>query len=262
MRRSRRAARAVSQKRQPDAELIPVQPTVGNRDNRGEWLEPCTSVCADTHEGDFFGDEIRSRLRDDRHEPSARERTCRARGESASRFSRRDFDELPAAWGDLDTWSRYVPATDETEVGIGLKTAGADTTMLVAFSARMKGASPSQAPSEVFVHASAGVNANAGNVRNKTLKFVLDIRAGRRRRTASCPRRKRSVGRSDRRVLAAGGRRRDSRRAGEFRDGQARPGGVPANRQSGQPTATVLGVDVAFRPDQLRALRAFANRIF
>jgi hypothetical protein len=29
----------------------------------------------------------------------------------------------------------------------------------------------------------------------------------------------------------------------------------------GQPTATVFGVDVTFRPDQLEAIRAFANQI-
>ena len=190
----------------------------------------------------------------------ASERTARV--ESPVGIQQARFDELPAAWGDLDTWSRYVPATDETEVGIGLKTAGADTTMLVAFSARMKGASPSQAPSEVFVHASAGVNANAGNVRNKTLKFVL----------ASAP----AGAGGERSVRAANGPSAPvidvSSRLGadnetpgarvNFATATLAPAEFLRIVKSGQPTATVLGVDVAFRPDQLRALRAFANRIF
>jgi hypothetical protein len=190
----------------------------------------------------------------------ASERTARVESPVAIQQAR--FDELPAAWGDLDTWSRYVPATDETEVGIGLKTAGADTTMLVAFSARMKGASPSQAPSEVFVHASAGVNANAGNVRNKTLKFVL----------ASAP----AGAGGQRPVRAANGPSAPvidlSSRLGadnespgarvNFATAKLAPAEFLRIVKSGQPTATVLGVDVAFRPDQLRALRAFANRIF
>ena len=190
----------------------------------------------------------------------ASERTARVESPVAIQQAR--FDELPAAWGDLDTWSRYVPSTDETEVGVGLKTAGADTTMLVAFSARMKGASPSQAPSEVFVHASAGVNANAGNVRNKTLKFVL----------ASAP----AGAAGERPARAANGPSAQvidvsSRLGADNESPGARVNFVTAKLapaeflrivKSGQPTATVLGVDVAFRPDQLRALRAFANQIF
>lgn len=181
-----------------------------------------------------------------------------ASGRGVSGIQQVRFDQLPAAWGDLDTWSRYVPATDETEVGIGLKTAGANTSMLIAFSARLKGASPTQAPAEVFVHASAGVNANGSTVRNKTLKFVLT--------PASL---------DDRRPARAGA-------PGAVLDVSSRLGAddeAPGARvnfatarlaqseflrivRSSQPTATVLGVDVAFRPDQIRALRAFANRIF
>jgi hypothetical protein len=169
----------------------------------------------------------------------------------------RKFDQLPAAWGDLDTWSRYVPATDETEVGMGLKTAGQKTTMLIAFSARIKGASPIQAATEVFVHASAGIQSNARAIRNKTLKFVLASDAANtgRRRSAATPA-----------VLDLSSRLgADDEAPGatvNFATARLEPAEFLRIVGSGQPTATVLGVDVTFRQDQLEAMRDFADRIF
>ena len=166
-------------------------------------------------------------------------------------------DEVPAAWGDLDTWSRYVPASDETEVGLGLKTAGAKTTMLIAFSARMKGQSPSQPPGEVSVHASAGVSGNARDARTKTLKFMLPPQSG--------------VVRTGSRGDTGGAVIDLSSRLGSD---DLTPGAqvnvatvriAPAEflriARCGKPTATVLGIDVAFRPDQIDAIRAFARQI-
>ncbi len=169
-------------------------------------------------------------------------------------------DDLPAAWGDLDTWSRYLPSSDETEIGLGLKTAGAKTSMLIAFSARLKGSAPRSAPAEVLVHASAGVLTNARSERRRTLKFTLPSGS----------------------VAAAGQPVRASLTSPTIIDLTPRlgsDGDTPDARvnfataavtaadfvkivRCGQPTATVLGVDVAFRPDQLQALREFANRIF
>jgi hypothetical protein len=166
---------------------------------------------------------------------------------------RHQFEQLPAAWGDLDTWSRYLPASDETELGMGLKTAGRKTTMLIAFSARMKGATPTQPASEVFVHASAGVQANGREVRAKTLKFVLA--SGTPARTAATPA-----------VLDLSSRLgADDEAPGanvNFATAKLAPAEFLRIVRSGQPTATVLGVDVTFRPDQLEALRAFAEKIF
>lgn len=172
-----------------------------------------------------------------------------------------NFEQLPAAWGDLDTWARFVSATDETEVGIGLKTAGAKTTMLIAFSARLKGSTPSQAPSDVFVHASAGVNANAGNVRNKTLKFVLTPASA----SAQRPVRTATNGSSAAVIDLSSRLGADDEAPGarvNFATARITAAEFLRIARSEQPTATVLGVDVAFRPDQLRALRGFANRIF
>jgi len=176
------------------------------------------------------------------------------------------IDELPAAWGDLDAWSRYDAATDETELGLGLKATGADGTMLVAFSARLKGKTPNQPPKDVLVHASAGIRANASRARSKTLTFVLH---------AAPPQTNGPQGPNgqSRRVRQTGPDVIDlSSRLGA--DDQAP--GAPVNfavarvavaefvriARCGQLRATVFGVDVGFRPDQLEAIRAFADRIF
>jgi hypothetical protein len=185
----------------------------------------------------------------------------RVRVEPAAGVQQGRFDQLPAAWGDLDTWSRYVPATDETEVGIGLRTAGAKTTMLVAFSARMKGATPSQAPSEVFVHASAGVNANGGPGRSKTLKFVLAPASAPAERPVRAVANGSPAGVIDLSSRLGSDDEAPGARV-NFATARLAPAEFMRIARSGQPTATVLGVDVTFRPDQLRALRAFANRIF
>lgn len=164
-------------------------------------------------------------------------------------------DEVPAAWGDLDTWSRYVPATDETEVGLGLKTAGAKTTMLIAFSARMKGQSPSQPPGEVLVHASAGVSGNARASRTKTLKFVLPhsgvVRTSSQGDTGSVIDLSSRLGADD---LLPGAQV-------NLATARIAPAEFLRIARCGRPTATVLGVDVAFRPDQIDAIRAFARQI-
>jgi hypothetical protein len=161
-------------------------------------------------------------------------------------------DELPVAWGDLDTWTRYVPVTDETEVGLGLKTAGEQTSMLIAFSARLKGRTPSQPPNDVLVHASAGVSVNARAARTKTLKFVLPANGGR-------PQADGAVIDLSSRLMGA-----DAPTPGtqvNFATAPIAPAEFLRIARCGQPTATVLGVDVTFRPDQLKALRAFANQI-
>lgn len=164
------------------------------------------------------------------------------------------MQELPAAWGDLDTWSRYIPATDETEVGLGLKPAGAGSAMLIAFSAFLKGSAPTQAPTEIFVHVSAGVQ---GRYKSNTLKFVLKPSANGGPSSSSS---------HNAPVIDL-----SSRLGADDQSPGARVNFATAKiaaaeflriARSGEPAATVLGVDVAFRPDQLRAIRSFGNRIF
>ena len=187
--------------------------------------------------------------------PIANGREAGAGGEVASAASAQGhMQELPAAWGDLDTWSRYIPSTDETEVGLGLKPAGSGSSMLIAFSAFLKGAAPNQAPAEIFVHVSAGVQ---GRHRSNTLKFVLKPSAH-GRPAASTGNNAPVIDLSSR--LGAD----DQSPGARVNFATARIAAAEFLRiaRSGEPAATVLGVDVAFRPDQLRAIRAFGNRIF
>jgi hypothetical protein len=164
------------------------------------------------------------------------------------------MDELPAAWGDLDTWSRYIPATDETEVGLGLKPAGPNAAMLIAFSARLKGTAPSEAPGEIFVHASAGVQ---GRHRSNTLRFVLKPSSNGRPAASN-------GGNAPVIDLSSRLGANDGSPGARVNFATATIASTEFLRiaRSGEPTATVLGVDVTFRPDQMRAIRAFANRIF
>jgi hypothetical protein len=164
------------------------------------------------------------------------------------------LDELPAAWGDLDTWSRYIASTDETEVGLGLKPASSKASMLIAFSARLKGATPSQAPGEIFVHISAGVQ---GRHRSNTLKFVLNPSSNGRPVASSGPSAP-VIDLSSR--LGADDQAPDARV--NFATARLASAEFLRIARSGEPAATILGVDVTFRPDQLRAIRAFASRIF
>jgi hypothetical protein len=185
----------------------------------------------------------------------ANERVVHGAGGAASTgWQQGRMEELPAAWGDLDTWSRYIPASDETEVGLGLKPAGPKAPMLIAFSARLKGAAPTQAPGEIFVHASAGVQ---GRHRSNTLKFVLKPSSNGGQAAVSGP---------NAPVIDL-----SSRLGTDDQSPGARVNFATATiasteflriARSGEPTATVLGVDVTFRPDQMRAIRAFASRIF
>jgi hypothetical protein len=180
-------------------------------------------------------------------------------GDEARPDAQGRIDELPAAWGDLDTWSRYVPASDETEIGVGLKTAGAQTSMLVAFSARLKGRTPSQPPTEVLVHASAGALTNASGARSNTLKFMLPASGapapGRTVRTV--PVNHAVIDLSSR----LGGDDQTPGARVNFATAKLAPAEFLRIVKCGQPTATVLGVDVRFRPDQMQAIREFANLI-
>lgn len=175
-------------------------------------------------------------------------------GVAAAASAQGQMRELPAAWGDLDTWSRYIPATDETEVGLGLKPEGSGSSMLIAFSAFLKGAAPSQAPAEIFVHVSAGVQ---GRHKSNTLKFVLKPSAH-GGPSASNGHNAPVIDLSSR--LGADDQSPGARV--NFATAKIAAAEFLRIARSGEPAATVLGVDVAFRPDQLRAIRSFGNRIF
>lgn len=156
-----------------------------------------------------------------------------------------------AAWGDLDAWERYDPAKDHTEIGLGLKPVGQSATMPVAFSAYFRGKQTSPPATEIVIHASAGVRSNANS--NRTLKFHL--------------------GSQKRPGVASGGRSQTIDLSSRLTTEDPTPGTkvsfaiakltaqeLSQLADASSLNATVLGVPVTFRPDQLQAIRDFANK--
>jgi hypothetical protein len=152
---------------------------------------------------------------------------------------------LQANWRDLETWSQLVEGTKENELGLGLQPTGG---AVLAFLGRLSLANPRSAPSRVRVHIAPAYMANSTIIRTRVLTFVAD--AGTDRQTKL--------------DLSA------DLRADEFS-----PGGIIQNalgemraadfvRLTDATTlsANVLGFDVVFRPDQIRAMRAFAERLY
>lgn len=152
---------------------------------------------------------------------------------------------VQANWKDLDTWSHLLDASRENELGLGLQPDGG---ALIAFLGRLSIRDPRTPPSEVRAQVAIGYLANPNMIRTPTLTFLAD--AGTPRRFALDV-------------------------SGSLITDDASPGGIIQNamgtlrsadflRLSRAETlgATILGFDVVFRPEQLRAMRAFADRIY
>ena len=151
---------------------------------------------------------------------------------------------VQANWKDLETWSRVIDSSKENELGLGLQPTGG---AVVAFLGRLSHKDPTRAPAEVRVHAAVAYMANPNLLRTRTLVFLADN---------STPRRVR---------LDA---------SGPLVTDDISPGGVINNTIGPIPvadflrltraetlTANVLGFDVVFRPDQIRAMKAFGERL-
>lgn len=152
-----------------------------------------------------------------------------------------------ASWGDLETWSRHDERTDEGEAGLGLQLQGPTGTMLLSFSARFPGKVALRAPDSVVIQAAVTPSANPNVLRTPTLVFLLDVKTPRAA----------TMDVSQRMSVDAPG-----------------PGQVVSNgrasispeeylRLVGATTlhAKVLGLDVEFRREQLRAMRDFGERL-
>jgi hypothetical protein len=136
--------------------------------------------------------------------------------------------QIRATWKDLETWSTGA------ERGLGLHLSGPSGTVLVAFVAPRSG--------DVTVQASTGPATNPNRVQTATLVFSgTDARTQRFR-----------IDLSSRLTV-------DNPAPGaQVTSGVARMRAAEFERLSGASgvTATVLGLDVAVRPDQLDAMRA------
>jgi len=147
--------------------------------------------------------------------------------------------ELRASWRDLETWSRSL-GSGRTEQGLGLHLSGSSGAVLMAFLRRVDGRT---GPSgDVTVQVSTGPAGNPNRVQTATLvfkgtddrkrAFTMDLSS---RLTVDNP----APGAQVTSGVA-------TMRAAEF-ERLSSSSGV---------TATVLGLDVAVRTDQLEAMRA------
>jgi hypothetical protein len=152
-----------------------------------------------------------------------------------------------ASWGDMETWSRHDERADEGEAGLGLQLQGPTGTMLLSFSARFPGKVALRPPDSVVAQAAVTPSANPNVLRTPTLVFLLNVKTPQAA----------TMDVSQRMSVDAPG-----------------PGQVVSNgrasispeeylRLVGATTlhAKILGLDVEFRRDQLRAMRDFGERI-
>jgi len=151
-----------------------------------------------------------------------------------------------ATWADLETWSRDVPGTKESEVGLGLHPTPPGA-VLIAFTARFPTRTPSGPPAEIQLLAAVGVLATPNVLRTPTLQLLLDDGTDRKavidlasRSTVDDP----APGAAINNIV-----------------GRLTPAELVRLTQSRTVKATVLGFPTEFRPEQLKALQAYARRI-
>jgi hypothetical protein len=167
-------------------------------------------------------------------------------GMSAGAVRDQGWSGTQATWRDLETWSRPVAPSRELENGLGLHLAGSGGGVSIAFVCRVPAGSAPACPREVQIRAMVGVRSNPNILRKPTLTFLVDP---------------------------------ETERLGAFdlsRDlvVDAMPGGTIQNgvgaiavgdflrlTEARTLSANVLGFDVNFRVDQIRALGAFAKRL-
>jgi hypothetical protein len=159
---------------------------------------------------------------------------------------------LRPSWSDLETWNRRGSDVREAEVGLGLHLSGPGGTMLLSLAARLNSRTPNALPSELLITAGAPFNSNPNAVRRAMLTFVVEIEDLVKKTSE-----RKTIDLSSRLTL----------------DNPA-PGAVPENgtatmsvaqftdlAKARAVSARVFGADVLFRPDQLKAVQAFAERI-
>lgn len=154
---------------------------------------------------------------------------------------------MHVSWADLETWSRFDERADESEVGLGLQLQGPQGPMLLSFTSRFPGKVALRAPESVVAFVSVTPTVNPNVLRKPTLMFVLEPKTP-RSVTIDVSQRM-SVDRPGPGQIVSNGRA--SMSPEEFL------------RLIGAPTlhAEVLGFNVEFRRDQIRAMRDFGERI-
>jgi hypothetical protein len=152
---------------------------------------------------------------------------------------------LRSEWGDLETWTHAVESTRESELGLGLQLNGGTT--LVAFMGRLSARDPRTPPRDLGVQVGTGKMTNSTLIRRPVLNFVIDEGTDKRK----------SVDLSGRLNV-------DNPAPGAIiTDAVSRIDATDFLQLAGAAKirGTILGIDVTFRPDQIAALKSFAERL-
>ncbi len=153
-----------------------------------------------------------------------------------------------ATWKDMDTWSSYIEDGRQTEKGLGLVLGGSGGETRVSFVARLEGRYPNKPPKAVAVEGAVDPHINPNTLRTPTLRFLI------------------SAGAEKSKTMDLSGRMTvDNPAPGAMVNdavAQITPKEFSALAFAKSVRANVFMVDVEFRPDQLRALDAFARSLF
>jgi hypothetical protein len=151
---------------------------------------------------------------------------------------------VQANWKDLETWSHLVESSTQNEFGLGLQPEGA---AVIAFLGRVPTANRRPPPpTELRVQVAAAYLANPSTVRTKTLTFLADGGTENAIRF--------DIGAS---LIT------DDTSGGTINNGLGRLPAADFVRLGESKTliGNILGFQVVFRPNQIRAMHAFAERL-
>lgn len=151
---------------------------------------------------------------------------------------------LQANWKDLETWSNLVESSSVNELGLGLQPTGG---AVIAFLGRLSVRDPLVAPTTMDVQLAVGYMSNPNRVRVRMLTFVADS------------------GTKDANVLdlSEGLRADDNVPGGNIRNaiGQMRAMDFVRLASSKTLTGNILGFEVVYTAEQLKAMRVLATRL-
>ncbi|MCC7010772.1 MAG: hypothetical protein IT184_18315 [Acidobacteria bacterium] len=151
---------------------------------------------------------------------------------------------VQANWKDLETWSRPDPSARQSELGLGLHPIGG---AVVAFLGRLSLTDPNRPAADVRVHVAPAYMANPNVLRRATLVFTADLGSDRPAIVDVSA----SLITDD---VSAGGIIQNA-------IGTMRAADFLRLARAERLVANVLGFDVAFRPEQIRAMRELAARL-
>jgi hypothetical protein len=152
---------------------------------------------------------------------------------------------------DLETWTRDVGDVPDSEVGLGLQLAGPDATLLVTFAGVKLRRDPRAPARDVVVIAKPGGKLNTGRTLGPSLVFV-------------------AIDKEEKQTTVNLTNRVATYPPGPFVPGDTYIVSLQASMTPDEfmhvshaeaLKANMLGVGVAFRPDQLKALAALSDRL-